>query len=201
MRQHGLGGRLGRLQCPLLVSRLLLGTVLVALVAGCGPSAADPSAPYFPATRPAAATTAPVDPSATLAPARAVAASGPVARPNPTLTPGVVALTDAAAVCQQPKRVRTPLPFVEQQAVLAAYGVTGQQAHKYGLDYLVPLQLGGSAVSANLWPAAVKGVGYHEKQQLNARLRILVCRGEVPLRDAQRDIAADWYAEWLRYGA
>jgi hypothetical protein len=182
------------------VSRLLL-VVLAALAAACAPTAADPSAPYFPANRPAAATVAPVDPSATLPPTRAAAARGPVARPNPGLTPGVVALTDAAAVCQQPRRVRTPVPFAEQQAVLAAYGVPTQEAHKYGFDYLVPLQLGGAAVSANLWPAAVKGVGYHEKQQLNARLRILVCRGEVTLADAQHDIAADWYTEWLRYGA
>jgi hypothetical protein len=185
------------------VSRLGLGAVaiLVALAAGCAPVAADPSAPYFPATRPAAATAPPVDPGATLPTTRAVAASGPVARPNPALTPGVVATTDAAAVCQQPKRVRTPVPYAEQQALLAAYGIPAQDAHRYGLDYLVPLQLGGAAVSANLWPAATKGVGYHEKQQLNARLRTLVCRGEVALAAAQHDIAADWYTEWLRYGA
>jgi hypothetical protein len=124
-----------------------------------------------------------------------------VARPNPRLTPGVVAVRDVAAVCQQPKRARAPVPFGQQQAILTAYGITAQDAKKYALDYLVPLQLGGATVNANLWPAATRGFGFHEKQQLNARLRILVCRGEVPLADAQRDIAADWYVEWLLYGA
>ena len=70
--------------------------------------------------------------------------------------------------------------------------------HKYTLDYLVPLALGGSTSIANIWPASMRGVGFFQKQQLNAVLFGLVCHGAVPLVAAQRQIANDWYSAWLR---
>jgi len=180
----------------------VLAAILAALTVSCAPTeSGDPSAPYFPTSRPTAPATPVVDPAATLPAAAGVAPRGPVARPNPTLTPGVVAVRDVTAICQQPKRTRAAIPFAQQQAIFNEYGISAQDSHKYGLDYLVPLQLGGATVNANLWPAAMRGIGFHEKQQLNARLRILVCRGEMPLAQAQQGIAADWYVLWLRYGS
>jgi len=186
------------MSCAYLGAALVL---VAALAASCAPSGADPSAPYFPTSRPAASSPPAVDPSVALPATQSVAKTGPVAMPNPKLTPGVVATRDVGAVCQQPKRVRSPIPFAQQQAIFTAYGIPASETHRYGLDYLVPLQLGGATVNANLWPAATRGVGFYDKQSLNARLRLLVCGGQLALADAQRDIAADWYTEWLKYGA
>ncbi len=158
-------------------------TALTLLVAGCATSASDPSARYFstkpvtssPPARPDEGSTEPVVPGAT---------ASPVARPNPGLTPGVVAVRDPNVVCEQPMRVRTQTRYTD-----------------YGLDYLVPLNLGGAPEMANLWPVPVNDVGFHEKARLNYKLRLVVCRGELPLDEAQQQIAKDWYSLWSRYVA
>ena len=46
---------------------------------------------------------------------------------------------------------------------------------------------------------AVNGVGFHEKAQLNYRMRQLVCQGGMALSQAQQEIATDWYALWVQY--
>jgi hypothetical protein len=122
-----------------------------------------------------------------------------VARPNQRLTPGVVALRDLTTVCQQPKRTRAPIPYAQQLSVLSEYRITSWNASNYGLDFLVPVQLGGAAVMGNIWPAALSGIGFHEKEQVNYRMRLLVCQGGMPLGEAQREIAADWYSLWVKY--
>jgi len=66
---------------------------------------------------------------------------------------------------------------------------------------LVPLQLGGAPVQENIWPMLNRGFGFHEKASLNARLRIAVCRGDVPLDLVQKQIAQDWFSLWIKYGA
>jgi hypothetical protein len=54
---------------------------------------------------------------------------------------------------------------------------------------------------ANLWPVPVNDVGFHEKERLNYKLRLVVCRGELPLDQAQQQIAQDWYSLWVKYTA
>ena len=172
---------------------------LVVLTAGCAagrPSSADPSARYFPEPEPTASFPVPADVGNELADPAGV---GPVARPNQRLTPGVVALHDLTTVCQQPKRTRAAIPYAQQLSVLGEYRIASWNASNYGLDYLVPLQLGGAAVMGNIWPAALTGVGFHEKEQLNYRMRLLVCQGSMPLGDAQKEIATDWYSLWVKY--
>jgi hypothetical protein len=176
--------------------------VVVLASAACAGSASDPSAAYFPKNRLVAASPPPVDVAANLATAPQLAVLGAVSRPNLQLTPGAVATRDVNVLCQQPKRTRTPIAYADQRAGFLAYRIPfPQDASKYGLDYLVPLQLGGAPVIANLWPVANRGIGFHEKEQLNAKLRVAVCRGELPLAQAQQDIVADWYNVWLQYGA
>lgn len=133
---------------------------------------------------------------------------GAVARPDPKLTPGAVAVTDLTTVCRQSKRIHglfNPLsPLVaqsDQQAVFAEYNISSANAKHYGLDFLVPLQLGGANTRANIWPASLShGVGFHEKQVLNIRIHDLVCRRDVPLDQAQKEISIDWVKLWLLYG-
>jgi hypothetical protein len=180
-------------------------TVVALLATSCatgtqGPSTQDPSARYFSNPQPVANSPAPEASASTGA--QASAPTGPVSRPNPRLTPGVVVTTDVNAVCEQPKRVRAAISSAQQQAVFYTYRIPYPPASPlYGLDYLVPLQLGGAAVTANIWPAAVNGVGFHEKEQLNYRMRRLVCQGGMSLTQAQQEIATDWYALWVQYVA
>ena len=38
-------------------------------------------------------------------------------------------------------------------------------------------------------------------ESLNARLRVAVCRGDIPVEVAQKQIATDWFALWVRLSA
>jgi hypothetical protein len=175
--------------------------LVVALVAGGCSVGGDPSAPYFPKTKPVASTPAPVDATLNVPAAPLVTAVGAVSRPNTKITPGVVAIHDVASLCQATRRAaHSSIPYNWQLQVFSEYGIAPKDQGRYRLDYLVPIQLGGSEAVANLWPATDRPVGFHEKEKLNARLRIVVCRGEVPLDQAQQDIVADWYTLWAKYG-
>jgi hypothetical protein len=176
------------------------GSVLLALlVAGCG-GPADPSASFFPTKKLAAAPPAAVDSNFSLPVGGPPIPRGSISRPDPQLTPGAVATHDLNMVCQGVKHPRAPISAIDQQAVFAAYQITTKQ-NRYSLDYLVPLQLGGAPVQANIWPVLNRGVGFHQKASLNSRLRFAVCRGDVPLDVAQKQIATDWFSLWLRYGS
>ena len=186
--------------------------VAVALLIGIdiliGP--ADPSARYFAASKIQANHTVPGD-YALSAPAGATrnnTPTGPVSRPDPRLTPGLAATTDPRAVCKVSKHeprisATNPLiPLSEQQAVFQTYRITPNASKHYGLDFLIPLQLGGSTSIKNVWPiSTTKGVAFNQKELLNVRMHILVCHGEMPLAEAQRMMAEDWVALWIKYGA
>lgn len=192
-------GAVGQLWLSRRLARSVLGGVTaVLLVTGCShPSRTphDPSAAFFsPSTGLATATASPFatpigNPTAPVA--------GPISRPDPRLTPGVVANSDGNAICSGPQHIHEHIANNEQASVYARYGLSfPQRSHAYALDYLIPLTLGGAAVPDNMWPATTAGIGFHQKQQLNQRLRILVCRGDISLATAQHQIAADWYALW-----
>lgn len=179
---------------------LAVALVAVLLATGCGArsvSSADPSAPYFPPSSPSPVASQGASANAAAAPS--VGGLGPISRPDLRITPGVVAVRDVTAVCQAPKHTHIQIPYYVQLSVYASYGLPATAAASYGLDYLVPLQLGGAVVKANLWPAAIQGIGFHQKEQLNYRLRLMVCEQGLPLAQAQQDIVSDWYALWIRY--
>jgi hypothetical protein len=133
---------------------------------------------------------------------------GAVDRPDPRLTPGVVATTDLTAVCHESKRVRGMFmprnPLIAPSmaaAVFAAYNIPAARQTHYGLDFLVPLQLGGANTRANIWPVStMHGVGFREKEILNIRLHVMVCQRAMPLDQAQRAVASDWVKLWLKVG-
>ncbi len=189
----------------------LVALALVAVTFVFGP--ADPSAPYFPTIRVDSnrgVTTAISGLTVATGPSSSTlkAPTGPVARPDPRLTPGVVATTNSAAVCQQSKHVPRISPtnplisLTEQDTIFKAYRISPTASKHYALDFLIPLQLGGATTPANVWPmSTTKGVGFTEKQLLNVRMHILVCHGEMPLTEAQKLMADDWVGLWVRYGA
>jgi len=126
---------------------------------------------------------------------------GGVSLPNPKLTPGRVTTTDASNVCNmQPHPVVPAISAAVQTAVYDAYGETSQNAqHKAILDWLVPYNLGGADVQANIWPAAVEGTGFYEKIDTDHILRQMVCRRDLTLGQAQHALETNWYSAWLRY--
>jgi hypothetical protein len=195
-----------------LVIRALATAALAAFAVIAASCTDDPSAQYF-ASKPSAPNQSPgIDPTTSSNSNAGALASrllhGAIARPDPKLTPGVVAVSDLTTVCHGSKRIRglfTPSsPLVaqsDQQAVFAAYNIPAASTKHYGLDFLVPLQLGGANTVANIWPASVShGIGFREKQVLNIRIHELVCRREIPLDQAQRQISTDWVKLWLLYG-
>jgi hypothetical protein len=74
-------------------------------------------------------------------------------------------------------------------------------ARLYELDHLVSLELGGApAAPTNLWPEPyASSSGARTKDRLENRLHTLVCRREVPLREAQNAIATNWMKAYDRY--
>jgi hypothetical protein len=172
----------------------------------------DPSARYFPSTKLQANHAITADLSiirATGPIANHAIPTGPVPRPNSQLTPGAVAETSLAKVCAQPKHIKglfnphNPLiPLDQQQAVYNAYKIPPQRQPLYGLDLLIPMQLGGAIVPGNIWPMPpMHGVSFHQKEVLNQRMHTLVCHGEMPLAQAQHEMATDWVGLWAKYGA
>lgn len=89
----------------------------------------------------------------------------------------------------------------QRVTVYAEYGVPyPEPAGTYELDHLIPLELGGDNADANLWPEPAAPVpGFHQKDQLENTMHGLVCAGRLDLGEAQREIASDWYAAYLKY--
>jgi hypothetical protein len=136
------------------------------------------------------------------------AANG-AALPDPTCTPGAVDATVtqanlAATLCRPggyTASVRPPEQLTEafKDAALRAYGDPGAVS-AYELDHLVPLEVGGSSDTRNLWPEPddhpSPGVA-NSKDPVEDRLHDLVCAAVsggpyLPLAVAQRLIATDW---------
>jgi hypothetical protein len=176
-----------------------LALCLVALVTGCGAGHHPDKDAAIPPVVPGLDTAGP-NLSGVNIPAIIVPnVTGTVSRPNLKLTPGVIATANITTVCTQPNQNVGP-PRSELVLVDNEYGYKSTiQQHKYVLNYLVPLNLGGSTALANVWPAALRGVGYFQKEKLDHVMHDLVCRRSVTLAQAQSQIKKDWYAAWLRY--
>lgn len=141
------------------------------------------------------------------------------ALPNPRLTPGALnpAVTQAnihETICRPGGYTRSIRPdehYTEQlkREGIRQYGYVqsmGRDAFRfsnYEEDHLVSLELGGSPDSPqNLWPEphhVIGGWGSYAKDKLENRLHSLVCRGQIPLAEAQYDIAHDWVAAYKKY--
>jgi hypothetical protein len=101
--------------------------------------------------------------------------------------------------------VRPPAKYTEElkRRQIRAFGYRDQRLGHYEEDHLIPLGLGGDPSDPrNLWPqprTAPDGWGADRKDELELMLNRLVCAGHLPLRKAQRAIAADWIATYRRY--
>lgn len=91
------------------------------------------------------------------------------------------------------------VPNSEKHAVEQEYGLA---AKPYGstleIDHIVSLELGGSNDIANLFPEKATlprhAPGFRIKDKLENKVHDLVCAGQIGLRSAQKQIAANWGA-------
>ena len=119
--------------------------------------------------------------------------------PNPTLTPGAVLTEDVAKICAPGfGRSARHTAHALKRAIYAEYHVTPQRS-RYEIDHLIPLELGGADVRANLWPRSDDTPDARDKDRLADFLRREVCAGHVSLREAQRAIAHDWHQAYRKY--
>lgn len=120
--------------------------------------------------------------------------------PRPDLTPGVVRPIGVGDVCSG---AASNGPAVESQVprqVFAAYGVDYRYAGDYELDFLITPELGGASDARNLWPQPYRSTLWNAyvKDELELRLQVLVCEGQVDLRTAQQELAGNWIAAYKR---
>jgi len=122
-------------------------------------------------------------------------------RPDPSLTPGAVVTTDLSRICAPgyTKTVRHTSGKLKR-ITYREYGIHSREGH-YEIDHLIPLELGGADVAANLWPES------YDTQPWNARVKDIlenflhddVCAHRIPIAQAQREIAADWIEASRKY--
>lgn len=122
------------------------------------------------------------------------------ALPVAALTPGAIVTDRADEVCRGTTNA-VVIPAAVRTSVVEAYGMSDVPPHEYELDFLITPALGGSADPRNLWPERYGSRIWnaHVKDQLEDRLRELVCEGRLDLATAQRAIATDWIAAYRKY--
>ncbi len=121
--------------------------------------------------------------------------------PVRALTPGATRRVRVDELCGGRGSDERWISPAVRQAVLRDYGMEGVPAHEYELDYLITPELGGSGDRLNLWPEryGVRVWNARVKDELEELLPELVCRGQVDLETAQRDIAENWIAAYKKY--
>lgn len=132
--------------------------------------------------------------------------------PNPSITPGVtnpnvtqsniqstICVSGFTATIRPPSSYTTSLK-VRQLA--AGYAVNGDyETSHYEEDHLISLELGGHPTDPrNLWPEPYADkYGARIKDRLENKLHDLVCSMAISLRTAQKAIAGNWEAAYVKY--
>lgn len=124
---------------------------------------------------------------------------GSVALNDLTATPGKIRTTDKndPAVCGGGSTKAYRKPGI--QSVYAAYGATKKPGVCCEIDHLISLELGGDNGATNEWPQPYEPrPGAHEKDEVENWLHQQVCSGAMELTAAQKQIAEDWFAVYMR---
>ena len=136
------------------------------------------------------------------APAQQPAATTAPILPNRQMTPGDTLDVTLADIQEHgySARVRN-VPIAVKRQVYASYGIAHWVTGEYEVDHLIPLSLGGSNSTKNLWPESylTEPWNAHTKDQLEYKLLQLVRSGQVDLHTAQQEIAVDWIAAYKKY--
>ncbi len=206
------GRRPWMVACASVMGRRPRGLVVLLAVTGVVSACGGVGASGVAALRSGAGAAATPPPGVQLSPGPPVHHPG-VALPDPRLTPGAVfSGVTLGQVCQRGYAGRErSVSITLKREVYRRYRIRYVPG-RYVVDHLVPLEIGGANLgrdphtgqvdpTANLWPQPASGtVGSHAKDGLENYLRRQVCARRVGLREAQLQIAHDWYAAWLRAG-
>jgi hypothetical protein len=111
---------------------------------------------------------------------------------------GPLPTTDRADVCGD-RHTRQYRHWSRERAdrILQEYGLPpGPYSQSYELDHLIPLDLDGADVDANLWPEPRRSVepmwNAERKDRLEWHMADMVCGGQLGLATAQKAIRDDW---------
>jgi Protein of unknown function (DUF3761) len=92
------------------------------------------------------------------------------------------------------------VPQSEKFAVEREYGMAaGYYGRTIEIDHIIPLELGGSNVIANLFPEPGSGkANYRYKDAAENRAKAWVCEGRLTLAAARRGFASNWETLYRR---
>lgn len=126
--------------------------------------------------------------------------------PDPKLTPGVAdpQLTKDA-LCKpgfHTGAFRHVTPATKNK-VCIEYGLPAHcdAREAYEIDHLIDIADGGANDVRNLWPQSCDPKvrwNCHVKDRLEDRLRVMLCKGQITLPDAQHSISTNWIAEYQK---
>ena len=122
--------------------------------------------------------------------------------PNPALTPGDRLEVTQEGVCGvYYSSPANKIPITLKRQTFDRYAVK-PGAVGYNVDHLIPTSLGGTNSPKNLWPQSLSGEwNYHMKNRLESTLKKMVCRKEIALETAQKEIAEDWITAYKKLHA
>ena len=125
----------------------------------------------------------------------------PMSFPAAELTPGVARPKTRDQVCGSNEGKNRGVSPALRRKVFELYGMPGADPDAYEVDYLITPALGGADDIGNLWPQPYSSTIWNArvKDALEDRLRDLVCRGDVDLATAQREISTNWIAAYKKY--
>lgn len=107
--------------------------------------------------------------------------------PNARLTPGAVRQMSVATICSTKWGLdRRHVTQSMKKAVCASYGAKNCPGPMWELDHLIPRELAGADVIANLWPQPIAEA--RVKDRLENSLHRQVCAGTISLRSAQKQM-------------
>lgn len=119
---------------------------------------------------------------------------------NPAVTQANIKTT--ICVSGWTKTIRPPTSYTNKlkKKQMAALGLTGEP-RDYEEDHIISLQLGGHPTDPNnLFPEPWTGeFNAHIKDKLETRLKRMVCRGDITLVQAQKEISQNWTIAYQRY--
>lgn len=120
---------------------------------------------------------------------------------NPAVNQGDIGST----ICMRgyTKTIRPPAYYTNRlkRLQIREYGYADRNPRDYEEDHLIPLEVGGNPTSPrNLWPEPRRSeYSAKKKDELENRLHRMVCDGEMPLKEAQKDFTANWIAAYKQY--
>ena len=120
--------------------------------------------------------------------------------PDSRLTPGAAIFASRQAICALSNTKNKAVSVTLQRKVFEEYGITSAEPQAYEVDYLVTPALGWADDIRNLWPHSYSATVWNArgKDDLEDRLRDMVCDGSLDLAEAQQEIAGNWIAAYKK---